>query len=537
MAQPKIEVTVSGIRDTVEKNLATALQALTTSEDLGTEMDMLEDLDLSITHDCRDKEEPSGSGSSGSNGMNGAAPEPNPNPQPCEEKPAAERAQSMAKDMVEDLFESDKLELDESKRVVYKFEAECPSGDQPLAPPPGNSMPPPEPSTNCDPVEIRLSFTSVRAGDLDVAILVGENQLPLANVQLYEKSASVAVDLADAFAVINEIQRLTGASDDAPLPDSMTGAIMLAVANPSAGQYTASFSITRAIQIISSDPQASYRIAIAATNPGLSVAVNEMARSITSRVDWKAIDVQGMAELIEIEGATDGPVAIHLGGMSAQVTISENGSQDSFEIKDVSMGNESTYATYNNQRIFTVDLNESHGRKFNLTLNDHADGLSFGLSPAFDLKAVLNLASLFTNPDDRPPEWLLNEEFQVTLDGASLPTLLAYFGSDDSAGTPVSPPGMGGTGGAPAPEPEAQKERVTQVLDGLLSLKAKVSNKNITVPAGSCLLIESSRDGEEPREPSRPGSSGDPEPPPNGGMAPDDGPEHPFDVFSSGACD
>ena len=97
--------------------------------------------------------------------------------------------------------------------------------------------------------------------------------------------------------------------------------------------------------------------------------------------------------------------------------------------------------------------------------SDKEDGIQLGFAPSFDVKATLSLDSIIDeNSEDTPPEWLLNETFQATIDGAAMPSILLMdlLGDSDES-EPLTPPsggegGEGGEGGTPLPPGEPEEE-------------------------------------------------------------------------------
>jgi hypothetical protein len=496
---------------------------LATTEDISAEMEMFKDLQLEITHENCEPEEPGP----------GDPMMPPPEPEPCnDERSPTERANSMAKDAADEVFKEEQLETEEEKRVVYKMEIECdeedegedPNPEPDPEPDPGNSDPEPEPEP-CEPTELRMVFTSVRAGDLDIDVQLGKDKLKMLSVQLYEKSAGVVVDLADIQVVLKDLEDETETSTEGPsLPSTLKGKIVASLMIPGDGSYEGSFGITEAIDIASTASGREYRLQIDAVNPAGSLTINEMAKSMTAALNMDVLDLEMMTGIFGAEDVfSDGQIKVHIGGFGGSVTLSENGDTDVFQVNDINMGSETTYGAFNNERIVAIDLNENAGRKFSLTASNPEKGFQLGFSPELDFKIAFTLTSLFDpTSEDLPPDWLIDETFHLTIDGASLPTILimdGLFEDEEETETSTTP------GAEPGDDEEDGPTEILKVIDGLLTLKALKANKEVKVTSGQCLIA-----GDEPGE-------NDP-PMGNTGMEPDpsEEDEHLLDMLRAGAC-
>ena len=528
-----IAVTKQSLKETFQKNLTTALKGLATTEDLTREMEMFEGLGISITRDddCSKEPEPTQPG----DGMN----EP-PNPDPCQEdtRTPQERATEMATEATDAIFDAENLEAEEEKKVTYKMVIECdettpePGPDtDPNNPDPGNDPEPrPEPE-ECEPMTMRMEMSSTREGDIDIDMLMGDDKAKMLRINLYEKYAGVDVNLADAYDFAEGELDVETSTDGPNLPASVEGRITAGVDFSKENIVEASFSIKEAIKVRSEPGEYSYKLDIGVAEPAGSITVNEAAKTVVGLLNMKTLDLEVMTDVIGSEDINSGKLNLRLGGFGGSMTLTENGDNDTFAINDINMGDTTTFVKFDDETLVSIDLNETAGRKFSLNVDREMESTKVGFAPQFDVKVVLALASLFdANAEEPAPDWLLDETFKLTIDGAAMPQIQVFdslFESDDDLEDTgdTGDTGDGSNPGEPLPpEPEPEPEEPTQLLkvvDGLFTLKAIKADKTVSVPAGQCLIAGGEDTMTDPMT--------DP-------MNEPEEPEHIFDIFRAGTC-
>ncbi|MEE2901887.1 MAG: hypothetical protein VYC39_06130 [Myxococcota bacterium] len=541
-----IAVTKQSLKEIFQKNLTTALKGLATTEDITREMEMFEGLGISITRDDSCDEERS---SVPDNGMN-EPPNPDPQPEPCEEdtRTAQERASEMATEATDALFDEENLETEEDKKVVYKMVFDCgeeepepgdrtdpPGAGDPNNPDPGNDPEPaPEPD-DCEPTTMRMEMSSTRQGDIDIDMLMGDAKEKMLRINLYEKYVGVDVDLKDAYSFLETELDVETSTDGPNLPESVEGRITAGVDFSKADTIEASFSIKEAIKVRSEPGEYSYKLDVGVAEPAGSLTVDEVAKSVVGLLNMKTLDLEIMSDIFGSEDLKSGKLNLRLGGFGGSMTLTENGDNDTFAVNDINMGDTTTFVKLDDNTLVSIDLNETTGRKFSLNIDREMESTKVGFTPQFDVKVMLALAPLFDeNAEEPAPDWLLDETFKVTIDGAALPQIQVFdslFESDDdfddtahddpnNSDDDSSNPGQD-PGDPMVPEPEPEPEEPTQLLkvvDGLLTLKAIKADKTVSVSAGQCLLVGGEEDSMDD---------------PNMG---EEESEHIFDIFRAGTC-
>ena len=310
-------MTPSGLEANFQKNLTRVLEAVASSEDMMSEMEAFEDLTINIT------------------------------------RRACETSTRTARRATEFVFDDENLESEESQRVVYRMEIPC-GEDEPS-----------DAEDRCDPTEMRMAFTSVRDGDLDVDVLMTTNQRKMATIRLYATSAAIELSVSDVKPLLED---LVGTSTNGPsLPSTMQGAIEAKLEFSPAVKYVGSFSVTEDIQIQSDATDEGYDIRLATAMPAAQIEIDVGQQRIDGALEMNSIYAELTTEISGSEQLRQGRLVVNLGGFGTAMTLAEQGDNDTFRLRDINIGSESTFVEFNGARLVTIDLNKADGRKLTLT--------------------------------------------------------------------------------------------------------------------------------------------------------------------------
>jgi len=435
----------------------------------------------------------------------------------------------------ERLLVEEQVEVDADNEVVYLLDPEriCEEdeGDAPEprpAPPEGDGggeagdPPPPVEEEGDDSEEecrrvltevpLRIRVTSLREGDVDLTLLVGEPRHEPLRVELHADLLAVQVDLAAGKAALELLAEAAQDEDDEELdlPDSMAGVVRAELLKNAARDYTASLSILEAVVVEDGgDEPVTVRLGMA--KPMVSLRLDGNAETATGRLAVGTVDVSipyqwfvddwysddgdcmrgdggggdpgdpgdpgppdgeepppphddGWEDDCEGEGEeppdVQGTLRVHVAGLTGESTFS--GEQDRIEVTGVGLGPDTSTVSLDAKTLAALDLNADHGRVFDWALAlDDADNVRLEVTPAFDLSLMMALRHVADDlgEDDLPP-FALDETLSVTLDGAATPALESVGDGDD---------------------------RQLQVAEGRLTLASTAAADDVVVEAGQCI--------------------------------------------------
>ena len=137
---------------------------------------------------------------------------------------------------------------------------------------------------------------------------------------------------------------------------------------------------------------------------------------------------------------------------------------------DLGLGDTTTTATLDGRPLLALDLNAAAGRRLDVTAEKVAGGVAATFTPSMELALSLDGATLADQLD--VPAWAMDEELQVTFDGAEAPriVLLDAMGDDTE------------------PLPGAERlQSIARVEAGRLTLSSSSLAAPVVVEADACL--------------------------------------------------
>lgn len=316
-----------------------------------------------------------------------------------------------------------------------------------------------------DKVPVRIQLTSLREGDVDAALLIGESQLEVLVVSLHESEIAIEADLDNIKATITQIAGEFGEED--PLKDVvLSGALRAWLATTGDLAHTIGFGITRDLKV--AFPVDEHEISINAekSDEAITLHIDGTNNTIRNTISFGDIRVsfpitEGGDITCDDTGCTEpdetflGQGVVHIAGITSVAVAEENG--EALVISGLSLGNAPATLTVNDLPILSLALNPSAGGVFDALLKATNGNLEVTVTPSFE--AVVDLAfKNLTNAND-VPAWAVDEKLSITLDGSDAPKVLLR---------------------------NDIPSRI-QVLAGRLTLSASQAGTTVTASAGECV--------------------------------------------------
>jgi hypothetical protein len=314
---------------------------------------------------------------------------------------------------------------------------------------------------------LRVRVTRAGSGARFELLVGSERARPLA-LTITDAQIAVDLDLGGVKTTSAILARTLNQKDDTP--EVLKGALRYALTKEGPHRVALAMAVTQALEV---DERGSggARITSAATDPLLSLTADGDAGTITGRIGLGQTEV---VDAWEPDGnkSSGADMRVVLGGLTGAITFTE--ASETVKLTGLGLGKGSTYMEVRGQRIFQLDLNESDGRAYDATIDfDSAGTPRLAISPRFDLVMAWKLAAVASDFKSAPAAHLLDERYQLKLDGAS---------------------GMG-----PAFSPhESKNGDGLRLLSGTLVLSSSKVATPVTVQSGQCLLGKEPAAGEHP---------------------------------------
>ena len=349
-------------------------------------------------------------------------------------------------------------------------------------------------------VPVRISFTSPSEDNVNAEILLGEDRLKLARIQIHDGLLSIEVDLDDARKVLELINQERGDGEDEFIPDVMTGKIRLSLELLDPGVYRLQFEVVEALDVQVSTDEGDISVQLGKSKQYLlvdaSAAGNETLNLVseTGSLDIAlpyqflmnslydeeeegegSMDGEGEFEEDPVEVPTvSGTASIHLAGFTGNLGLSDT---DQIDLSNFGLGDSQSWVNIGNDTVLAVNLNPDDGRSLQIVYGMDSDWVYF--KPALDLQLDWNMAPVASDFEDLP-DFLLNESFRVLFNqGAPNKIVFPEVGEDET--------------------------EVLKIDDGVLSLTSSAApDETVTVSAGQCFWFAEDDDEMEEGEDQEP---------------------------------
>ncbi|MBK8013092.1 MAG: hypothetical protein IPK13_17265 [Deltaproteobacteria bacterium] len=321
-------------------------------------------------------------------------------------------------------------------------------------------------ATFLDKVPVRIQLTSLREGDIDAALLIGESQLEVLVVSLYESEIAVEADLDNIKATITQVAGDFGEED--PLKDVvLSGALRAWLQKTGDLAHTVGFGITRDLKI--AFPVDEHEISINAekSDEAITLHIDGEAKTLQHTVSFGDIRVSfpiiedgqvtcnNATGCVESDDTFLGQGVVHLAGITSVTEAEEN--VEALRLRNISLGNAPATLTVNDLPVLSVALNPSAGGVLDALLKVTNGNIEVTVTPSFEALVDLAFKNL-PNAND-VPAWASDEKLSITLDGSNAPKIL--FRND-------------------------MVSRI-EVLAGHLTFAARQAGTTVTASAGECV--------------------------------------------------
>ena len=339
------------------------------------------------------------------------------------------------------------IEAEESHAVTFLVR-----GDLVCASEVGDA-PDPDCKEMVDAMQIRIVLTSPAPGNVDVDLLVGPNRVNPVSLQVHQGMLAAEVDLGGVAAAADHIGPIIG--EELELPQTLKGRIRGEL-RADGSTATASVSVLQAITVADAD----FSFSLGQSLPLLSLSADSAASTLTGTVDAGRIagafpmtsyswdDATGVEEEIEYD------FSFELAGLSSTAVL--QALADVVDVTNIGLGPDTSTVSINGDEVLAIDLNPEDGRTLDATITASDDDVTIAVSPKFDLSVAMQFAAAAFLLDDWGDDWMQDDVLDITLDGASTPTV--RFGQD------------------------------VEVLDGTLTVALQNAGISHSLTAGQCLL-------------------------------------------------
>lgn len=333
---------------------------------------------------------------------------------------------------------------------------------------------------NIDGAELRIEAKLVGADGLDIRVMVGPARAAPIKLELRHGQVAIEFDLGNAKAAIDHLQAVTG-TGTAQVASAAGRTRFEATVNGNQ-DLTVQFSILEALEFQLSLKEGPLALKIDTATPLVAVRTQGLLGELSVAVNAGAIDFSVPYAALTPQGTGSGKLALHIDGLSWRTKLGPN--QDWLTLENIGLGARPTMLSKDGDPIIALDLNAKTGRVFDLSLTPHpaTNGVLFGVTPGFDVRASFNLQRI--NGDfPQIASFLLNNSYEVSLLGDSGGQVL-----------PISKNGVDWDGGI-------------KVVTGSLTLSSSASSEPFVVEAGQCLNsaeVSSDRSATTPTTPTTP---------------------------------
>lgn len=308
---------------------------------------------------------------------------------------------------------------------------------------------------------IRLHARLVGEDGLDIDMLVGAQRYEPLSFELRPDLISAVLDLDEAksaykILAVTELEALS----------EMRGRLQATLRVNGAADVSLLFSILDDVHIrLSSDDESlPTSFTSRARDPLLALRFHGGTTRLHIDADLGRTELSVPLTMVNPELQTGQELDIRLQGLSFSTALDLN--SDELMIGNIGLGNSTSTVSLDGEVLVAVDLNPSHGRRFDLALRRNIDDLAqFVVTPRLDLAIGLDLRPL-ARAGHEIPDFLLNESYRIILAGAGQPSV-----------EPVRPDAEGDFPGG------------LRVLNGWLALSSTAAAEEVLVGASQCLIV------------------------------------------------
>lgn len=403
----------------------------------------------------------------------------------------------VAKTVVELLFSAEAIEASTPTSVTYKIQVDsiCDGEEEDIK----------ECKDFFETLDLHYVVTSFGDNKLDVLLQTGAERSRAGSLGIYPEQLSVSFDLKVAKTMFDAIAPMAGEKLPFKL-DRASGEIAFAVAKEGEKKISVSTSIIKKVELALGTEQGPVSFQFDRSSPLIAVTVDGTDKSISTTINSGAMDLSVPAELIaamskscEVEGerypedpqsersntperqencespfdGMTGIISAHFPAISALITGDLEKGKAKFQLNN--LGNDDLTIRKDGQSVVQAKLAPLSGSSLEIDATMQEKGVVIDFDPSLSLSLDLALQHLMQDTS-RLPSWVQDENFKLTFDGASQPSISFCD--------------------------ENEQKSVAKVLRGLLAISS-TSENGVTVTEGRCLGVQEI-EGDEEGEPPHP---------------------------------
>ena len=270
--------------------------------------------------------------------------------------------------------------------------------------------------------QYRLRVTSPAAGDLDVAILMTAMRHETFVVKLYHDRLAVSANLAAIKSATDIID-----PDTATEIKRASGVVELSLIKNADRDFSLLAEISKAIDIAVTEvgedgtqPQ-TVTFKLDASDKTYEVRLDGIKKTVSASVNFGAFrlsaPLSGLGDTVGA-GATMSTTDLYnlvVGGLNGAFTF--DGSTDLLNFKQLGLGDETTAVSVNGNQIFSLDVNRTSGRRFDMSVSmADTDSPTMTFAPGLNAAMKFNFSAIANRFESLPP-WALNDTLTFELAG------------------------------------------------------------------------------------------------------------------------
>ena len=298
---------------------------------------------------------------------------------------------------------------------------------------------------------------------MDVAVLLSEQQNNPVTLRLYHDRLGLVLDLGELKATLDAVEApIEGLSE-------LDGKLSAELVRNADLDVSLRFNVLEQLVIVAGDAGEEVSVGLAPSSPSAELRLDGSAHTVTGTYDFGAFNLNmplGTFFSDDEENYDDlgnpiapktytGLISVLLGGLNGQLTL--DGTTDVLGFKGLGLGNVSTTVHHDDDLLLQVDINQDHGRRFDLQVQGNPDaGPTLSFSPTLDVRLLLGFEHLLDQVPDIDST-LLNDRLRLWFEGKD-------------------------------PSLQPQDEQI-RVVSGILHFDSEMApESSVSVSAGMCLL-------------------------------------------------
>jgi hypothetical protein len=322
-------------------------------------------------------------------------------------------------------------------------------------------------------LEVRVVLRADGDG-VRLTIEVGPSKLELSSFIIHSNLLAIEADLPKTYDATQYIDMTLGSGSpmNGSQLEALTGVVRVSLEKEAEKKVTFAIAVPSTIHVATRSASGTLgpdvRLAAdTSTLPTFSLTLDGVAKTASETTNLGALDVLTNWDPQGTGAAPNRDLHVAVGALTGTTTFTD-GVQE-IDVKGMGIG--ATSIAVRGASIFTLDLNPSDMRRFDLALTlDAAGEPHFAVTPRFDLSLGFHLGAVAADyaPQSQPASYVLDETYRVRLDDGGATATIATIPASTTFG-----------GGL-------------QVGAGTLTISSSKVADPIVVPTGKCLVKNAS---------------------------------------------